>query len=158
MPTDRAIIEPLSIAREQLLADQETLYPLEFFIEQTPRATGAKSIGQWKDTVERSARHRAMATDKVGLLWSCPVAVTIFYFLPEPMQGDVDNIVKPILDAMIGVAYLDDREVERVLVQKFEPQFERVFTDPSEELAAALDAEPPVVYIRVDDDLSWRLL
>ena len=30
------------------------------------------------------------------------------------------------------------------------------FADPSEQLAKALDSSPPLVYIRVDDDLSWR--
>jgi crossover junction endodeoxyribonuclease RusA len=74
------------------------------------------------------------------------------------MEGDIDNIVKPILDGMINVAYLDDDVVERVLVQKFEPGIERSFLDVTESLAAALDVDAPVVYIRVDDDLSWRTL
>ncbi len=74
------------------------------------------------------------------------------------MEGDIDNIVKPILDGMIRVAYIDDNVVERVLVQRFEPGIERPFKDVTERLAAALDLEAPVVYIRVDDDLSWRVL
>jgi hypothetical protein len=51
---------------------------------------------------------------------------------------------------------MDDNDVERVLVQKFEPHIEWEFSNPSDQIAAALDADPPVVYIRVDDDLSWR--
>jgi hypothetical protein len=72
--------------------------------------------------------------------------------------------VKPILDALIGFAYLDDQVVERVVSQKFEPEMDWTIDDPSDQLIAALDAisagdEPsPVVYIRVDDDLSWRTL
>ena len=72
------------------------------------------------------------------------------------MEGDVDNIVKPIMDALIGVAYPDDRLVERVLVQKFEPDIDWSFEEPSEMLLAALDTGTPVVYVRVDDDLAWR--
>lgn len=78
------------------------------------------------------------------------------------MAGDVDNIVKPILDALNGQAYTDDRLVERVVSQKFEPDVAWSFGSPSVQLTAALDAisatdEPqPVVYIRIDDDLSWR--
>lgn len=75
-----------------------------------------------------------------------------------PMDGDLDNIVKPILDALINVAYMNDRDVERVIVQKFEPEVEWDFANPSDRLARALDTAPPVVYIRVDDDLSWRRL
>jgi hypothetical protein len=74
------------------------------------------------------------------------------------MQGDVDNIMKPIIDALINIAYLDDNDVERVIVQKFEPQTDWVIADPSEQLALALDTDLPVVYVRVDDDLSWRTL
>ena len=72
------------------------------------------------------------------------------------MTGDIDNIVKPIMDALIRVAYMDDKDVERVVVQKFEPQVDWDFADPSDQLAAALDTAAPVVYVRVDDDLSWR--
>lgn len=72
------------------------------------------------------------------------------------MEGDVDNIVKPIMDALIGIAYPDDRVVERVLVQKFEPDVDWSFEEPSEMLSAALDTDAPVVYVRVDDDLAWR--
>lgn len=72
------------------------------------------------------------------------------------MEGDVDNIVKPIMDAMIGTAYPDDSLVERVLVQKFGPDTDWSIEEPSEILAAALDTDAPVVYIRVDDDLAWR--
>jgi len=55
------------------------------------------------------------------------------------MLGDVDNIVKPIMDGLIRIAYLDDNDVERVTVQKFEPQVEWDFASPGEQLAAALD-------------------
>lgn len=74
------------------------------------------------------------------------------------MTGDIDNIVKPIMDALIRVAYMDDKDVERVVVQKFEPQLDWSFADPSDQLAAALDTAAPVVYVRVDDDLSWRTI
>jgi hypothetical protein len=72
------------------------------------------------------------------------------------MEGDVDNIVKLIMDALKSVAYIDDKVVERVVVQRFEPEVEWEFSAPSDQLALELGMEPPVVYIRVDDDLSWR--
>ena len=72
------------------------------------------------------------------------------------MEGDVDNIVKPIMDALVGVAYLTDQVVERVAVQKFEPTTSWNVAEPSEQLAIALDTGTPVLYIRVDDNLGWR--
>ncbi len=74
------------------------------------------------------------------------------------MEGDIDNIVKPIMDALIGIAYPDDRFVERIVAQKFEPDTDWAFASPSDQLAAALDKPVPVVYVRVDDDLKWRRL
>ncbi|WP_041430668.1 RusA family crossover junction endodeoxyribonuclease [Synechococcus sp. PCC 6312] len=41
----------------------------------------------------------------------------IIYFY-ESIAIDVDNIVKPIQDAIIGLAYIDDDQVTDVLVRK----------------------------------------
>jgi hypothetical protein len=68
------------------------------------------------------------------------------------MQGDIDNIVKPILDAMERHIYLDDRQVERVVVQKFEPGNVYQFPTPSAMLDKALNHEKPVLYVRLSDD------
>jgi crossover junction endodeoxyribonuclease RusA len=138
------------------LAEQETLYPLEFFVAETPLSQQAsrKSVQRWKRTVTEAAQQRVRETDELGFLDRRPLGLVIYYFPSAPIIGDIDNIVKPIMDALIHVAYMDDRDVERVIVQKFEPLVEWVFTDPSYQLAAALDIPAPVVYVRVDDDLS----
>lgn len=142
------------------MSKQQTLFPLEFFIEETPKSLQASAHSRqgWKRTIREAAANRVQETIEWSLLDDRRVAVTVFYFAPAQMEGDIDNIVKPILDGMINVAYLDDDVVERVLVQKFEPGIERSFLDVTESLAAALDMDAPVVYIRVDDDLSWRTL
>jgi crossover junction endodeoxyribonuclease RusA len=108
--------------------------------------------------IAESARERQRETYELGFLDNRPLAATIYYFPSAPMDGDVDNIIKPIMDGLNGVAYLDDRVVERVVVQKFEPEGGWEFSAPSDQLAAALDRSPPVVYVRVDDDLSWMRL
>lgn len=41
--------------------------------------------------------------------------VTYFY---DAVAMDVDNIVKPIQDAIIGLAYVDDDQVTDILVRK----------------------------------------
>jgi hypothetical protein len=137
-----------------------TLYPLEFFVAETPislQGSGG-SKERWKARVKQMGRDRVRQTDELGFLDRRPLALTVYYFPAAPMAGDVDNIVKPIMDALVHVAYMNDRDVERVAVQKFEPQVEWGFADPSDQLAAALDTVPPVVYVRVDDDLIWRRL
>jgi len=143
-----------------LLSDQATMFPLEFFVEGAPKSSGASSLTRelWKAKVRDTARGRVRETVDWSLLDGRRIAVTIYYFSLSAMEGDVDNIIKPILDAMIAVAYPDDRVVERLLVQKFEPDMQWSFGETSETLANALRTEAPVVYIRVDDDLSWRVL
>lgn len=134
------------------------MFPLEFFVEETPKSlqAGAESKAAWMKTVGKAAGERIRETVDWVFLDDRRVAVTIFYFAPDEMEGDIDNIIKPILDGMENFVYLNDGVVEKVFVQKFEPGIERVFDDVSEQLAAALDAKAPVVYVRVDADLSWR--
>ncbi len=81
---------------------------------------------------------------------------TIFYFPPSWMVGDIDNIVKPILDGMVKIAYLDDHCIERVVVQKFEPGVPWLFASPSEALKSAIQMEKPALFVRLEDNLNWR--
>lgn len=140
--------------------DQEVLYPIEFLVAATPISLQGSSRSRelWRATVREAAQERVRESVELSFLDRRPIAVTVYYFPAAPMDGDLDNIVKPILDALINVTYMNDRDVERVVVQKFEPQVGWGFADPSDRLTRALDTAPPVVYIRVDDDLSWRRL
>lgn len=136
----------------------EFLFPLEFFVAATPLSLGASSDSRqrWKILLQQYARERIAQTTEFTWLDDRPLALSIHFFPAEPMEGDIDNIIKPIMDALVGVAYSNDRVVERVVAQKFEPETDWVISDPSEVLALALDISPPVVYIRVDDDIEWR--
>lgn len=140
------------------LADHEALYPLEFFVAATPISLQAsnKSKQRWKTTVREAARERIRQMDVAWYLDRRQLAVTIYYFPVAPMAGDIDNIVKPIMDALDRVAYMSDNEVERIVVQKFEPSVDWEFANPGSQLVAVLNAAAPLVYVRVDDDLSWR--
>ncbi len=141
------------------MADEKILYPFEVVMQGTPVALQSKTATSreaWRERVKDAARMRQLETYELGFLDDRAVAVTIYYFPSAPMEGDVDNIVKLILDGMEGIAYLDDHAVERVTVQKFEPEGGWEFSVFSDQLALALDTEAPVVYIRIDDDLSWR--
>lgn len=47
------------------------------------------------------------------------MAVTLYVFTAAAMQADLDNIVKPVLDVFSRYIYRDDRQVERIWVQRF---------------------------------------
>lgn len=146
--------------------NEDALFPFEFHLAGTPVSLQGRpeSKERWKSQVADFARKRLEEISEWTYLNSEPLALTIYYFPTAPMGGDIDNIVKPIMDALIGVIYLDDNDVEKVSVQKFEPSVEWEFSKPSEQLTLALDTafaseEPtPVVYVHVANDLSWRRL
>ena len=80
--------------------------------------------------------------------------MTIYFFPQAEMQADIDNCAKPILDAMGRFIYMDDRQVDRIVVQKFEPERPLEVRDtPTAFLATALTAQEPTVYVKVGTDL-----
>ncbi|MBY3050557.1 MULTISPECIES: RusA family crossover junction endodeoxyribonuclease [Rhizobium] len=125
--------------------------PFEFNVIGTPvssQSVLAAARQEWKTRVAEAAA-RALPEGA----WSfdeARLAVTLFYFPQAAMTGDIDNIVKLTLDAMIPSIYLDDSLVDRVLVQRFDPETKAAFSNPSDTLVQALGSEDPILYIRVD--------
>ncbi|GMO11926.1 MULTISPECIES: RusA family crossover junction endodeoxyribonuclease [Bradyrhizobium] len=130
----------------------EIVFPIEFLLNGTPVSLSSQNPiakDQWKGRV-KEASSLALPSPHFASLER--MAVTIFYFPPEPMQGDVDNIVKLILDGMCRHVFVDDRQVERIVVQKFEPGSIFSFSNPTDLLIEAINGQQPVLYIRVSND------
>ena len=79
--------------------------------QQTRRRERLKA---WKTTVRQEPEKYWWSEQKTatGLVM---LQITYFY---DSVAVDVDNIVKPIQDAIIGLAYVDDDQVTDVLVRK----------------------------------------
>lgn len=127
-------------------------FPVEFIVDGTPvssQTARAESREQWKARVKEASRPVLPEGH-----WASEgrISVTLYYFPAAAMRGDVDNIVKYVLDALCEHIYLDDAQVERVVVQKFEPGNVFGFTSPSATLQEALSRPKPVLYIRVSDN------
>jgi hypothetical protein len=71
-------------------------------------------------------------------------------------MGDVDNYLKGIIDGMDRVFFNSDNLIERVVAQKVEPGVTVTFDKVTPTLGQVLDMDPPVIYVRIDDDLAWR--
>lgn len=129
----------------------ELEFPIEFVVPGTPPSLGASAASRtaWKERVKGESLHRLPEGH-----WASDgrIAVTLFYFPEGPMEGDVDNIVKTTLDALTRHIYIDDGQVERVLVQRFQPDLMFPFATPTRTLLDALDGEKPLLYIRVSND------
>jgi hypothetical protein len=129
----------------------EVSFPVAFIVDGTPVSAQAKrpaSRTAWQAKV-RDASLRTMPQNH--FCTERPVSVTILVFPIARMAGDIDNVVKPILDALCRTIYLDDAQVERVWVQKFEPG--RAFPlSAALNVSAILQYPRPFVFVRLSDD------
>ena len=130
----------------------EILFPLEFIVKGTPLSLGSgrpASREAWKARVRASCAsvlpEGHFATDR-------PVAVSLYYFPDGPSHVDVDNIIKLVLDALKAFVFVDDRQVSRVVSQKFEPGNVFGFSNPSPTLIDAIAGEKPLLYVRISDN------
>jgi crossover junction endodeoxyribonuclease RusA len=74
------------------------------------------------------------------------VHITNYYTLSPP---DVDNVIKPLLDAIETVAYINDQQVFRVISEKFDLTFVSRIENPSPVLARGLEKYTELLHIMV---------
>ncbi|MHC5598625.1 RusA family crossover junction endodeoxyribonuclease [Nostoc sp.] len=92
----------------------------EFIVDGPPVSQQNRDRGKgnrreaWQNTVKQEAKKYWSSEQKIATGW---VMLQITYFYDSD-QMDVDNIVKPIQDAMKGIAYVDDKQVSDLLVRK----------------------------------------
>jgi crossover junction endodeoxyribonuclease RusA len=79
----------------------------------------------------------------------CPLRVTLAYFCPV-LGVDIDNIVKPILDAMRGILYEDDRLIMQVHCVAVELAEAARITRVTPAIATGLASGGDFVLVRVD--------
>lgn len=48
------------------------------------------------------------------MLTEKPVVLRVWAYTHTKSHGDVDNIAKAVADALIGIAYIDDKQVQRI--------------------------------------------
>lgn len=93
--------------------------PFEFAIDGPPVSQQARRrelVRQWSRSVRESALQR---WDADASLVAEVIKLTIIYFYSDvPM--DVDNIPKPILDALKGLVYSDDSQITDLFCRKRE--------------------------------------
>jgi crossover junction endodeoxyribonuclease RusA len=77
------------------------------------------------------------------------VEVTLVHFYRGEPALDTDNMIKPILDAMKGTVFTDDRQVVDVHAGARNSNGTYDIDQVSDVLWTALDAAEPFVYVRV---------
>jgi len=93
------------------------MLPFEFTIQGPPVSNQTRNrarLQQWKGDVQAAAKARV----PVGVV---PVGNAVLFTVTYYYQGDspdVDNIIKPIQDALNGVVFVDDAQVVETKARK----------------------------------------
>ena len=124
--------------------------PLEFVIVRDPVSQQARRrdlVRQWIQQVRREAEQHWNNDDSPH---DGPVMLTITY-LYDRVDLDVDNIPKPIMDALKGLAYSDDGQVTDMLCRKRDIHDDLQFLDFSQIVMDAFGREERFVHILVEE-------
>lgn len=123
----------------------------EFYVEGPPVSFQTKKkarLQMWKTTVHNAAagfwNNRQVPTAE-------SLQFSIAYFYDTVAAGDIDNIIKPIQDALIGLVYVDDGQISDVICRKRASSLPFVFHKISDVLLDALTLYDEFLYITVSD-------
>jgi crossover junction endodeoxyribonuclease RusA len=132
-------------------------FPVEFIVYGTAVSLQAspKSKNAWKTEIKTAS----YASLPQGHFWyEGRAALTLYYFPSETMIGDVDNIIKTVQDSLSKHILKDDHQIDRVVVQRFNPDATFEFTDPSTTLEKALFSAESALYVKISNDPYEDLL
>lgn len=128
--------------------------PFEFVIDGPPLSLQARrsSLRRWTQDLKSTASQQWGTSSP----FTEDVAVTITnFFYGEAL--DVDNMAKPILDALKLLIYADDSQVTDLLCRKRDRDGDLRIPNPSQVLLERLSRPGPFVHIFVDNALNQEV-
>lgn len=125
------------------------MIPFEFIVTGKPvslQTNNRAKLQEWKTKVGEVAA-AAMPVETPATSDSVQIIIT-HYCITQ--ISDLDNIIKPIVDAMKILVYVDDRQVTDLTVKrrKFKEFADRTGISPS--IAEALAAGQEFIYVKID--------
>lgn len=122
--------------------------PFDFCVSGVPLSAQASSHSRakWRQRVGSAAE--AELTETAPPIGG-EVSVVIIYFFEDETALDVDNIAKPILDALNELIYEDDSQVTQLTIRKTQLGRGIEIDVPSLALAKALDAGGDFVFVKI---------
>jgi crossover junction endodeoxyribonuclease RusA len=125
--------------------------PFDFVVFGVPLSKQGRSpaaVQRWQQVVANAARDAVPRRRGGHRPAGGGLAVTLVYFYQEPPL-DTDNMIKPILDAMKGIVYKDDRQVVdlHAAVRAMRGPYD--LSEVTDVLWQAIDASEPFVYVSV---------
>ncbi len=126
------------------------MQPFEFLLRRKPVSQQTRRqalLREWKEFVRQEA---ALCWASSHLPANGPVCITLVY-LYDKIPLDVDNIIKPIQDALVGLVFSDDSIVTDIIIRKGQlgSNFNR--TEASPLLIEGLEYRGEFVYVHIAD-------
>jgi Holliday junction resolvase RusA-like endonuclease len=129
----------------------------EFTVQGPPVSLQAKNraaLQAWKIKV----RNRAISIWPQGVKpVSCPVRFKVIYY-HESAPLDVDNMIKPIQDALIGIVYCDDNQVVETEGKRRDINGAFRIKGISPVLAEAFSEGKEFIHVLVSDSINFEEL
>lgn len=125
------------------------MLPFEFTFEGPPLSLQSKSKTRkraYKTRVGTAARNKL--PDGFDLLTEQLCVVITYYY--EGTTPDIDNIIKPIQDAMIGIVYVDDDQISDTRSRKKEIDGSYRVRFASLSIVQALSNGSEFVHVKID--------
>ncbi|MGL5065617.1 MAG: RusA family crossover junction endodeoxyribonuclease [Microcoleus sp.] len=125
------------------------MIPFEFIVTGKPvslQTNNRSKLQNWKAKVSETA---AAAMPAGMPVIREPVQVIITHYCVIQIS-DLDNIIKPIVDAMKILVYLDDRQVTDLTVKRRKLKEFADLTAISPSIAEAVTAGKEFIYVKID--------
>ena len=129
--------------------------PFEFVADGAPVSQQTRRRGRLRDWILQVRMDAARSWD-ADHPFGGEVMVTITYIYESRVSRplDIDNVVKPILDALKGLVYFDDGQVTDLICRKRAVGKELRIPKPSRLLDETHENSEQFVHVEVDDALS----
>jgi len=133
------------------------MLPFEFTIKGPPVSAQTRNrprLQAWKQDV-RNAAVAALPAGTVPSNANVSVVITYYYDGETP---DVDNIIKPIQDALIGVVFIDDNQVTETKSRKRQINGSYKIRGVSSVLLIAFASGDDFLHIKVSEATETEVL
>ncbi len=125
------------------------MFPFEFTVSGSPislQTNNRALLQSWKAKV----RQTAIANLPANTIPSREAVIVeiVYYYKSTPL--DIDNIAKPILDALNLLVYIDDRQITDLIIRKrlLYPSLDNENLSPT--IALALTENQPFISVKVE--------
>lgn len=126
------------------------MQPFEFLIKSRPvsqQTRRRERLREWKEFVRQEATRYWSSTHVPA---NGPVCITLVYLYDE-VALDVDNFLKPIQDALVGLAFSDDSVITDVIIRRRQLRGTFDLSRASSVLIEGFQYGDEFVYVHVGD-------